>query len=107
MAEQLGLVTANPLGLLAPGLRFDQRDVIAVDLGNDQRHVGLHAQGAGIGNDGASGVGELGLQFAGDPGIERGENNFRSAFGRWRARRSCWRRGSGMAVFSRQRAASA
>src|ERR1035441_1464940 len=49
-----------------PGLSFDERDVIGVDFRNDQRNVSLHAQGAGIGNDSASGVGKLRLQFAGN-----------------------------------------
>ena len=32
----------------------------AIHFGDDQRHVFLHAQGAGIGDHGASGVGEAG-----------------------------------------------
>ena len=80
MAEQLGLVTTNPPDCCAT-IVFDQPDMVAVDLGNHQRNVGLHAQGAGIGDDRATGVGELRLQFAGDRGIERGENNSWGAFG--------------------------
>ena len=65
----------------APGLFFDEPDVIGVDFGNHQRNVGLHAQRARIGDDRATGGGELRLQFAGDRGIEGGEDNFRRAFG--------------------------
>ncbi len=58
--------------------------MIGVDFGNDQRHVGRHAIGTGVGDDGATGVGEVGLHFAGDGGIERGKDDFRRAFGRGR-----------------------
>ena len=71
----------KPFGLLAPSLRIDEGDVISVNLRDDERHVGLHAKGAGVGNDCAPGIGELRLQFASDGGIERGEDNSWGAVG--------------------------
>jgi hypothetical protein len=44
-----------------------------VDLGNDQRHIRLHAEGAGVGDNGATGGRKERLQLAGDVGVERGE----------------------------------
>ena len=67
--------------LLAPGLLFDQVQVVGVDLGNDQRHVGVHAEGARVGDHGASGRGKLRLHLAGDVGVERGEDDLRRAIG--------------------------
>src|SRR5579872_388164 len=67
-------------GLLAPSLDIDQLDVAAVDLGNDKGNVFLHAKGAGIRDYGASGVGKARLEFGGDRGIERGKDDFGSAF---------------------------
>ena len=67
--------------LLARGLLLDQVQVIGVDFGNDERHVGRHAEGAGVGDDGASGVGKARLHFAGDGGVERGEDDLGRAFG--------------------------
>ena len=52
-------------------------------FGNDQRHVGSHAEGAGVGDHGAAGVGEFRLQFAGDGGVEGGEDD---SWARLRAR---------------------
>ena len=60
--------------------------MIAVDLRNHQRNVGLHAQGAGVGDDRTAGVGKLRLQFAGDGGIQSGENNLRARLRAWRER---------------------
>ena len=51
---------------LAPGLLLDEVQVVGVDFGNDQRHVGRHAEGAGVGDDGATGGGKFGLQLAGE-----------------------------------------
>ena len=65
---------------LAPALNVDQLDVAAVDFWDDQRHVFLHAQSAGIRYDGAAGLGEAGLEFGGDRGVERGEDDFGRAF---------------------------
>ncbi len=65
----------------APRLFIDQPYVVAVDLRNHQRHVGLHAQRTRVGDDRAARVGELRFQFAGDRGIERGEDNLRCARG--------------------------
>ena len=59
----------------------DQPNVIAIDFGNHQRHVGLHAQGAGVGDDRAAGGGKLRFQFPGNRGIERGKDDFRRTFG--------------------------
>ena len=67
--------------LAARGLLLDQVQVVGVDLGNDQGHIGGHAIGAGVGDDGAAGVGEFRFHFAGDGGVERGENDLRGAFG--------------------------
>ena len=72
--------------LLAPGLLLDQMEVIGVDLWQDQRHVGRHAEGAGVGDDGAAGGGELGFEFAGEGCIDRREDDFGRAF--WLGRRN-------------------
>src|ERR1019366_3025996 len=77
----VGIGDGEASGLAAPGLGFDQLNMIAVDFRNHQRDFGLHAQGARIGDDGAPGGGELRLQFTSDRGIEGGEDNFRGAFG--------------------------
>ena len=62
-------------GGLARGLLLDEVQMIRVDLGNDQGDIGRHAEGAGIGKHGASGVGEPGLHFAGEGGVDGGEDN--------------------------------
>ena len=77
----VGISDGKAAGFAPPRLGFDQLDMIAVDLRNHQRNVGLHAQRARIGDDRTTGVCELRLQFAGDRGIEGGEDNFRRAFG--------------------------
>ena len=41
-------------GFSAPGLILEYRQMIGIDFGNDQRHILVHAEGAGIGNDGAT-----------------------------------------------------
>src|SRR5579864_1066698 len=66
---------------LAPGLDIDELDVAAVDLGDHQRHVFLHTQGTGVGDDSAAGLGETRLEFGGDGGIEGGKNDFGRAIG--------------------------
>src|ERR1035437_1621776 len=62
--------------LAARGLLLDQVEVLGVNLGNDQGHVGRHAVGAGVGNDGAAGLGKAGFEVAGDGGVQSGENYF-------------------------------
>ena len=37
--------------------------------------LGGHAEGAGVGDDGAAGVGKAGLEFAGDGGVEGGKDD--------------------------------
>ena len=68
-------------GLLAPGLGLEQVEVGGVDLGDDEGHVALHAEGAGVGDDGAAGGGEFGLQFASNVGVEGGEDNAGGSLG--------------------------
>ncbi len=49
--------------------------MVGIDFRDHQGNVLLHAKGAGIGDDGAAGGGKLGLQLAGNAGIERGEDD--------------------------------
>ena len=70
MAQQLGLVTMIAAGGLARGLVLDQVEVVGVDLGHDERNVRRHAEGGGVGDDGAAGGGELRLQLAGDGRVD-------------------------------------
>ena len=106
MAEQFGLVTTNPPDFLRQLWHSMQLDVVVIDFRDDQRHILLHAQSAGVGDHSAASVGETRLQLGGDAGIERGEDHFGRAVGRGR-RDSHSATLAGIAVFSRQRAASA
>src|SRR5205085_8014004 len=44
--------------LAPPALRFDERHVAGIHFGNEQRNIGLHAEGAGVGDDNVSGGGK-------------------------------------------------
>ena len=68
-------------GQLARRLFFDQVKMFGVDLGNDEGHVGRHAEGAGVGKDGAACVGEFGLEFAGEGRVDGGEDDFGNGSG--------------------------
>ena len=101
----IGIRDHESARLLAPCLAFEQLDVVVIDFRNDQRHIALHPQRAGIGNHGASGFGEARLHFGRNGGIQRGKNNFGRALGR-RGRNRMSATCAGIAVFSFQRAAS-
>ena len=58
-----------------PGLVVDEGEVVGVDLGHDEGDVGGHAEGGGVGDDGASGGGEAWFEVAGDVGVEGGEDD--------------------------------
>src|SRR5262249_22273369 len=62
--------------LSPPGLAFEELDVIVVDLRDHQRHVRLHAQGAGIGDYAVAGVWRKRAQVRRDPRNEGGQNRF-------------------------------
>jgi len=49
--------------------------VVGVDLGDDERDVGSHAEGGGVGDDGAASGGEAGLEVAGDGSVNGGKND--------------------------------
>ena len=49
--------------------------MVGVDLGDDQGDVRGHAEGGGVGDDGAAGGGEEGLELAGDGGVDGGEDD--------------------------------
>src|ERR1051326_3566816 len=48
----------------------------AVDFGNNQRDLSMHAKGAGVGDYGVAGAGEARLELGGDGGVQRGEDYF-------------------------------
>ncbi len=73
-------------GLLTPALLLEQRQMGGVHLGDDQRNVFLHAEGAGVRDDSAAGGGKLRLELAGDIGVERGEDDRRRLLRAWLAR---------------------
>ena len=73
---QLGLVTMNP-GCCRSWR--DQPQVPGVHLRDEQRHVGVHAAGAGVGKDEAAAGTELGFQLAGDGGGQGREHDARTA----------------------------
>ena len=62
-------------GSLAGGLLLDEGEVVGVDFGDDERDVGGHAEGGGVGDDGAAGGGEEGLELAGDGSVDGGEDD--------------------------------
>ena len=64
-------------GLPAPGLLFDQGQVVGVDLGNNEGNVGGHAEGGGVRDHGASGGCEFGLEFVRNGRVKRGEDDAR------------------------------
>ncbi len=62
-------------GLASPLLGFDQAEVAGVDFRDDERHVGGHAEGAGVRDDGATGGGKLRFKLVGDVGIQCRKDN--------------------------------
>ena len=60
-------------------LRVEQREMIRVDLGNEQRDVLLHPVVARVADDDVAGLGERALDLAGDRRIETGEHQLRRA----------------------------
>ena len=57
-----------------PALHLDQRRVTGVDLGDQERHIGVGAVRGGVRTDGVAGAGKALLRWPGDPGGERGED---------------------------------
>ena len=91
-----------PLPAARPLLPRDDLQVIGIDLGNQQRHIGLHAVVARVRDDDVAGCGERPLDFGGDRCIHRGEHEARRIAGlRTLDVRSAT--SSGMAPSSRQR----
>ena len=70
MVEQLGLVTIAPVQPLLVALRIEQRKVIGIDLGNQQRHQRIHPVVAGVADDGPAAAREGDLGVAGDRRIQ-------------------------------------
>ena len=91
--------------LAPPGLLFYQLKVLCIHFRNDQGNVGGHAEGAGIGDHGATGGGERGLLFAGKFRVDRGEDDPGRA-GRIGRRTVILAMRSGRGVSSRHLAAS-
>src|SRR5271165_1351314 len=68
--------------LLAPALLFDEREMAGVHLRNNERNVFVHAKGAGVAYDGATGGGKLRLKFTRNAGVQRGKDHARRALRR-------------------------
>ncbi len=64
------------------GLRGTQREVVRVDLGDEQRHDRVHPVVARVADDDVAGLGEGAFDVAGDGGVERGEDELRTVAGR-------------------------
>ena len=70
-AVGVGDERAGPAALGA--LQLDESEMLAVDLGNQQRHVGRHAMVPRVADDDVAGLREGLLDLAGDGGIHRRE----------------------------------
>src|SRR5271157_1151206 len=68
--------------LLPPALLLDEREMVGVDLRNDERNILLHAKGAGVADHRATGGGKLRLQLASNACVQGSENHARRAFRR-------------------------
>ena len=62
---QLGLVTIKPVPAARLLLNRDERRVLRVDVGDQQRHVGVHAVRRCVGANGEPGRGQIGFHLAG------------------------------------------
>jgi len=65
--------------IAAGWLFLDQVQMVGIDLGDHQWHVRSHSKGAGVGDNGAAGVGKARLEFPGDGGIECGKDDLGGA----------------------------
>ena len=92
--EQLGLVTMAPLQPSGALLLGQDRQVVGVDLRNEQRHQRIHPEVAGVADDEVARRRKGLFDFAGDGGIERRKDDFAGRgpactlppCGRWRDR---------------------
>ncbi len=71
----VGIGDHEAAGLASRRLALQEFEVIAVDFGDHQRNVGMHAEGAGIRHNGAAGVGETWLGLFCHGAIERRKND--------------------------------
>ena len=62
----------------APTLRVQGVQVVGVHLGDEQRHVGVHAVVAGVRDDGVALAGEAGFHLARHRGVEPREEHLRA-----------------------------
>jgi hypothetical protein len=70
---------ASPVFLLA--LLVEQRQLIGIHFGNQQRHHRIHAEVARVADHDVAGAGKGALDLAGHRGVEAGEHDLRSAAG--------------------------
>ena len=76
--EQFGLVTMAPDQPRSRRWRRMSAEMVGVDLGDHQRHGGIHPRGPGVADHEVAGGGEGRLELRRHGGVERGEHQARS-----------------------------